>query len=151
MPLEATCSSCSQKYIYPALEKHSQTGRCSTCQRDHDISKMSNEIADLSRRINQVLPKLKELQEAKIATQKAADKAYDAWEDIAKVHAALDRKLNIIAHERDLLVGAKELAVKKAGKKPSQTPEQKAKAALKNLSPDVRAAILAQFNQAEED
>lgn len=148
MPLNDTCSSCSQPYSYPALQKHSQTGRCPACQRDHDIKEMAIEIADYSYRINRILPELKKLQSAKITTQRAADEAYDAWENAARVHAALDRKLNIIMHERDLLIGAKEVAASKKQRK-TQTAEQKAKAALNKLPAEVRAAILEQFNQAE--
>lgn len=151
MPLNNTCNSCNKQYSYLASQKAAQTGLCPTCQRDQDITAMNNELTALNRRIDRILPKLKKLNQAKSITERAAAKAYDAWEDIARVHAALDRKASIISHEKDLLLGAKELAVKKAGKKSSRTPEQRAKAALNSLPPDVRAAILAQFNQAEED
>lgn len=150
MPLEATCKDCSHPYSYPALQKHVQTGRCPACQHKHDVMAMNNEIASLQARIDKIMPTLKKLQENKISTQKAALEAYDAWENAARVHAALDHKLATITHERDLMTQAKELETQKSQRK-TQTAEQKAKAAIKKLSPEVRAALLKQFAQEGEE
>lgn len=147
MPLEATCQSCKKPYSYPALQEDKQTGRCPSCQRKHEIKLLDSDIAFLQPRLEAITPELVKLNRRRKTLQNAHDKALRAWEKVAKVHAALDRKIALLTHERDILTEVKEVKTSK----PGLTPEQKAKRALNSLPPDVRAAILAQFNQAEED
>lgn len=147
MPLNDTCKDCQQPYSYPALQKAVQTGRCPSCQRKHEIKLLDSDIASLQPRLEAITPELIKLNKRRKSLQAAHDKALRAWEKVAKVHAALDRKIALLMHERDILTKVKEVKASK----PGLTPEQKAKKALNSLPPDVRAAILAQFNQTEEN
>jgi chromosome segregation ATPase len=147
MPLEAICKYCQRPYSYPALQADKQTGRCPTCQRKHEIKLLDEDIAALQPRLEAITPELIKLNKRRKALQAAHDKAHKAWEKVAKVHAALDRKIALLSHERDILAEVKEVKTSKTG----LTPAQKAKKALNSLPPDVRAAILAQFNQTEEN
>lgn len=147
MPLEALCKDCNKPYLYSALEIDKQTWRCPSCQRKHEIKLLDSEIAALQPRLEAITPELIKLNKKRKALQAAHEKALSAWEKVAKVHSALDRKIAILKHERDILAKVKEVKTSKTG----LTPAQKAKKALDSLPPDVRAAILKQFNQAEKE
>lgn len=147
MPLNDTCKDCNQPYSYPALQADKQTGLCPSCQRKHEIKLLDSEIAALQPRLEAITPELIKLNKKRKALQAAHEKALSAWEKVAKVHSALDRKIAILKHERDILAEVKEVKTSK----PGLTPAQKAKKALDSLPPEVRAAILAQFNQAKKD
>jgi chromosome segregation ATPase len=147
MPLDATCNSCNKQYSYPALQADKQTGLCPACQRKHEIKQLDAEIAALQPRLEAITPELIKLNKRRKALAIAHEKALSAWEKVAKVHSALDRKIALMMHERDILAEVKEVKTSK----PGLTPAQKAKKALDSLPPEVRAAILKQFNQTEED
>lgn len=148
MPLTATCKDCQQAYTFPALQKSKQTGRCTSCQLNHDIHLMENQIDVLQTRINTTYPQLCKLNTAKQLAKQAYEEAFDKWEDLARVHTALDHKMNTLMHKRDILTQKKVVA---KTKKAPVSPADRAKKALASLPADVRAAILAQLQEVNDD
>jgi NAD-dependent SIR2 family protein deacetylase len=145
MPLTSQCTDCHKSYSYPALEKDVQTGRCPDCEHTYQVKHMNLDIDTLQAHIDSIRPTLCHLNQAKHDAKAAYLKAEAAWEDLARDHAILTRKVAIITHERDLLTKAKEVTPPKG--RPAKTPEQKALEALKNLPAAARAAILQQLKE----
>jgi len=149
MPLTAKCVECQESFNFPALEKDIQTGRCPECDYQHKIITIDKRLEALKLRIDEIYPTLCKLHTIKKDTEAAFIEAERDWEQLARVHARLDRGLGILKHERDLLTNAKEVQqVKKSGKA-TTSPEDQALKALKNLSPDVQAAIIQQLKEAQ--
>ena len=147
MPLTAKCVECQESFTFPALEKDSQSGRCPECEYQHKVKTMTNDINSLQAVLDSIRPTLCELNTAKHEAKAAYEKAESAWEDLALKHAMLNKKIAMITHEKDLLTKTKEVQqVKKSGK-PAPSPEDKALKALKNLPPNVQAAIIQQLKE----
>ena len=111
-----------------------------------------NKLNAIQTRKIELIPLLQQLKTTKESLEDAYHKAFDEWSSIARLFERLDRAEALAQHEYDLSVGFKTLKVpkKSANKKSaSKTPEEKAAnkaiAALENLSPELRAIVLAQL------
>ena len=111
-----------------------------------------NKLNAIQTRKTELIPLLQQLKTTKESLEDAYHKAFDEWSSIARLFERLDRAEALAQHEYDLSVGFKTLKVpkKSANKKSaSKTTEEKAAdkalAALENLSPELRALVLAQL------
>lgn len=114
---------------------------------------LENKLYAIQTRKAELIPLLQQLKAAKESLEDAYRKAFDEWSSIARLFERLDRAEVLAQHNYDISVGLKTLKVpkkiKSTKKAESKTIQEKAAdnalAALENLSPELRAAVLAQL------
>lgn len=112
-----------------------------------------NKLNAIQTRKIELIPLLQQLKTTKESLENAYHKAFDEWSSIARLFERLDRAEALAQHEYDLSIGTKTIKIPKkvnsSKKSGSKTIEEKAAskalAALENLSPELRAIVLAQL------
>ncbi len=149
MPLTAKCIDCQQNFTFPAQEKTQQSGKCPDCEEKHKINQMNLDIDTLQAHISAIRPTLCQLNQARHEAKTAYLKAESAWENLARKHAILIKRVAFLSHERDLLNKTKEVIPSKS--RTAKTLEEKALEALNKLSPEAKAAILKQLRETKNE
>ena len=147
--LKSTCIMCKKPSVLSYQDKLNHSGRCQSCQLNHDIDHANTRITQIQATKDLMLPEIRQLLQTKIDTEITSTHAREVYIQAVQLFERLDRTQAELKHQRDLDTGKKTLKVRqpKKSRKAQQSAKAQALRALNNLDPATKALVLAQLNE----